>query len=111
MVAGLAKIEELLESGEVITKKKGGVAVGGTAYGTLYLTNRRLMWIKSGWQIFPGELFLERGKAIQIPLDAITRVEKGLATLKVHADREYRFGVTVFAAGDWRKAVDEATKK
>lgn len=105
-----ANIEELLTPGESVIKKQSGVMFGGMPTGDLYLTNRRLIWLhKKRWGLLlPGALV---GKDVQIPLQNISMVSKGrLGTLKIQADKEYSFSVSVWNTGGWVDAVQQVMR-
>lgn len=107
----MVKVEELLMSDEKIVKQQGKIQAGnmpGIPVGDLYLTNKRLIFLHSkGWSLLTptpgGALF---GKDITIPLQDIKEVKKSFGgTLKVQADKEYQFLVTVWNAQGWVDAV------
>lgn len=110
----MTKIEELLAADEQIIKKQSGVTLSkgsrGIPGGDLYLTNRRLIFLFSkGWSILsptPGAGWT--GKDIVLSLQDIKSVSKGRASLKVEADKAYEFTVSLWHAGSWADAVQQA---
>lgn len=111
----MAKIEELLTPGEKVIKKQGRITVGnmaGMPSGDLYLTNRRILFLHSkGWSLLspaPGAALMS--KNVIIPLQDIKSVKKGFGSLKVQAEKEYEFMVSVWKAGGWVDAVQQAIR-
>ena len=110
----MTKIEELLAPDEQIIKKQSGVTLSkgsrGIPSGSLYLTNTRLIFLFSkGWSILsptPGAGWM--GKDIVLSLQDIKSVNKGHASLKVDADKAYEFTVSMWHAGSWADAVQQA---
>ena len=110
----MVKIEELLMPDEKVVKQQGKIQAGnmpGMPVGDLYLTNKRLVFLHSkGWSLLtptPGGAVM--GKDIMISLQDVKSVKKGFAgTLKVQADKEYQFSVTVWNAQGWVNAVLQA---
>ena len=111
----MPKIEEFLKTDERVIKEQARITAGnmaGMPSGNLYLTNRRLIFIHSkGWSILspaPGAALM--GKNIMIPLQDIKSVRKGFGSVKVRADKEYQFMVSVWKAGGWVEAIQQAMK-
>lgn len=111
----MPKIEELLTPGERVIKKQSRITVGnmaGMPSGNLYLTNRRILFLHSkGWSLLspaPGAALM--GKNIIIPLRNIKSVKKSFGSVKVQADKEYQFTVSVWKAGDWVEAIQQAIR-
>lgn len=109
----MVKIEELLIPGETVTKKQGGVTLGRGigSTGDLVLTNNRLLFVPSRlWAlVLPDpKTLVGRRDVTQIPLQNIKSVKKSFGALKVQADQEYTFTVSVWRTGGWVDAVEQA---
>jgi hypothetical protein len=110
----MGKIDKILMPDEKIIKSQSRIQVGkgmwGMPYGDLFLTNTRLVFIHSkGWSLLSplaGSSLM--GKNLQIPLQEIQSVEKGLGTVKIKTDKEYGFMVTVWKVGGWIEAIQQA---
>jgi len=111
----MVKIEELMATGEQVIKKQAGVTLMtgdiGMPTGDLFLTNTRLMLIPSSlWALVlpdPETLLRTRG-FIQISLQDVKTVEKSLGYLKVKADKEYNFAVSMWHVNDWVNTLQKA---
>jgi uncharacterized paraquat-inducible protein A len=111
----MVKIDELMAPGEVVIKKQGGVTVMtgevGMPTGDLFLTNTRLMLIPGSlWALVlpdPETLLRTRG-FIQILLQDIKTVDKSVGNLKVKADKEYNFAVSLWQVNDWVDKLQKA---
>ena len=109
----MGKIEELLTADERVIKKQGKVqlAVGefGMPWGDLYLTNKRLIYLVSkGWSLgfSPGAGLGTRDLTFSIP--EIKSVNKSIGYVKVKTDKEYQFAVSLWNAGSWVDAIQQA---
>ena len=105
----MGKIEDLLMTGEHVMKRQGNVQLvtggPGMPAGDLFLTDRRLLFLVSrGWSsITPGAGL--GAKDLILSLQDVKSVDKGgLGHVKVRADKEYQFAVTMWHSGGW---VDE----
>lgn len=111
----MVKIEELLTPGESVIKKQGGITLGRGIgpTGDLVLTNMRLLFIPSRlWALVipdPKTLF-GRGDAIEIALNDIKVTKKSWGALKVQAEKEYEFMVSVWNTGGWVDALQKAIR-
>lgn len=109
----MVKIEELLVPGETVIKKQGGVTLGrgmGPS-GDLFLTNTRLLFVPSRlWSlVLPDpKTLVGRRDVTQIPLQKIKAAKKSFGALKVQADKEHTFMVSVWKTGGWVDAVEQA---
>jgi uncharacterized paraquat-inducible protein A len=111
----MVKIEELMTPGEVVIKKQEGVTMMtgemGMPTGDLFLTNTRLMHIPGSlWALVlpdPKTLLRTRG-FIQILLQDIKTVDKSIGYLKVKADKEYNFAVSLWQVNDWVDQIQKA---
>lgn len=111
----MGKIEDLLLPNETIVKKQEGIKlenIDGMPNGNLYLTDRRLIFAYSramSMFSYPNQLGVFLGKDVVIQLKDIKSVKKGLlGSLKVKADREYDFTVSVVRSQGWVDAVMQA---
>jgi hypothetical protein len=115
----MVKIEDLLMPGEKIVKVQEKVQIGnmaGTPVGDLYLTDKRLIFVHSkSWSVLsptapylsPAGVLL--GKDIMIPLQDVKSVSKTvLGYVKVKADKEYQFAVSVLRSQGWVDAIMQA---
>ena len=111
----MVEIEELMAPGEQVLKKQAGVTLMtgdvGMPTGDLFLTNTRLMLIPSSlWALVlpdPKTLLRTRG-FIQISLQDVKSVEKSFAYLKVKANKEYNFAVSLWHVNNWVNAMQKA---
>jgi len=90
----MAKIEELLEPGETVIKKNRWMTeYGWGAQGTLWLTNRRLVFTSSrSRRGDEGKLSSEHPDAIPIPLGNIKNVEiSRMGTLEILTDESEKY--------------------
>jgi hypothetical protein len=108
----MGTIEDLLLPDERIVKKQEGIKLenmDGMPNGNLYLTDRRLIFAYSrAMSVFsyPSQLGVFLGKDVVIQLKDIKSVKKSLlGSLKVKADREYDFIVSVVRSQGWVDAV------
>lgn len=106
----MVNIEELLSPDETILKKQSGVVfgLGMGPTGDLFLTNKRLLFLhkKRYALISPPAL---TGNDLIIELQNVRSVRKGsFGSIKIQADKEYTFAVTIFQNGDWVDAVNTA---
>lgn len=111
----MVKIEELLVPGEVVIKKQGGVSLGRgiSPTGDLFLTNARLLFVPSRlWAlVLPDpKTLVGRRDVTQIPLQKIKSAGKSFGALKVQADQEYTFMVSVWKTGGWVDAVEHTMR-
>ena len=111
----MVKIEELLVPGETVIKKQGGVTLGRGmgSTGDLFLTNTRLLFVPSKlWAVVlpDPKTLVGRRDVIQIPLQKIKVAKKSFGALKVQADKEYTFMVSVWKTGGWVDAVEQAMR-
>lgn len=103
----MVKIEELLEPGETVIKEEAMLTYQWKE-GRLYLTDRHLIFVTASL-LFSRQKILAR-----IPLRNIREVKKGgwpLHTLKVLADKEYKFGSPYTSYGPdkgWVAAIEQA---
>ena len=109
----MVKIEELLIPGEAVIKKQGGITLGRGIgpTGDLFLTNSRLLFVPSRlWAlVLPDpKTLVGRRDVTQIPLQKIKAARKSFGALKVQADQEYTFMVSVWKTGGWVDAVEQA---
>lgn len=95
----MGKTEGMLDPDERIVKSQTQVQLSsgvGMPYGTLYLTNKRLIFeVSRGWSLLSvvpaGAL---AGKDVTIPLEEIKSVKKGWpSVLKVQAQKNHDFMV------------------
>lgn len=111
----MVKTEDLLIPGESVIKKQSGVTLGrgmGTT-GDLVLTNSRLLFVPSKlWAlVLPDpKTLVGRRDVTQIPLQDITAAKKSFGALKVQADKEYTFMVSVWKTGGWVETVEQAMR-
>lgn len=111
----MVKIEELLVPGETVIKKQGGITLGRGIgpTGDLLLTNTRLLFIPSRlWAlVLPDpKTLVGKGDVTQIPLQKIKAASKSFGALKVQADKDYSFMVSVWHTGGWVDAVEQAMR-
>ena len=111
----MVKIEELLVPGETLIKKQGGITLGRGIgpTGDLFLTNTRLLFVPSRlWAlVLPDpKTLVGRRDVTQIPLQKIKAAKKSFGALKVQADQEYTFMVSVWKTGGWVDAVEQAMR-
>jgi len=104
----LGKIEDILGPDERIVKTKTQVQLSNTVgapYGTLYLTNKRLIFqVSKGWSLLsPGMGAFS--KDLIIPLEEIKSVKKGWpSVMYVQAQKRHDFVIPQLQANAW---VDE----
>ncbi len=119
----MVKIEELLEPDESVLKKQRGVQAGRGfgSLGTLYLTNKRVIFIPNklltaalGIAALPtaagaGALasLFKKGLHI-IPLSDIKEVKSSFGALVIVADKKYTYSVSMWKTKEWVNAVKEA---
>jgi len=107
----LGKIEDMLDPDERIVKTKTQVQLSssvGMPYGTLSLTNKRLIFqVSRGWSLLsvvPAGAIA--GKDVVIPLEEIKSVKKGWpSVLKVQAQKNHDFIIPSSEANAWVDAV------
>lgn len=105
----MGKIEDLLDPDERIVKNKSQVQLSnsvGTPYGTLYLTNKRLVFLVSkGWSLLsPGMGAFS--KDLIIPLEEIKSVKKGWPSVMcVEAQKKHEFLIPHLQGNAWVDAV------
>jgi len=93
-----------------VTYVKGAMT---NSRGALILTNRRLVFTPGKWQPTDATILIlgrlvSNPETVQIPLRAITRVEKGFGEhIDVYADKKYDFR-GMRGAGDWVAAIEQA---
>jgi hypothetical protein len=108
----MGKIEDLLMPDEQITKKQATVQLlvgqGGMPSGDLYLTNKRLIFLVSrGWSLVtPGAGI--GATDVLLSLQDVKSIDKSLGYIKIKADKEYAFSVSIWHTGGWVNAVRQA---
>jgi len=108
----MVRIEEVLEPGEVILKSQGNTQAGRgfSPYGSLYLTNKRIIFIpKILFSVAIGsyEALWKRG-FVSIPLASIRNVKSSFGAVIIEADRKYTYSVGVFKTKEWVNAINGA---
>lgn len=112
-----------LEPDETVIKETGRwtsvVYVKGAIMnpeGALILTNKRLVFTPGKWQSTDATILvlgrlISKPETVQIPLNTITKVEKGFGEqISIYSDKKYDFrGMS--GTGDWVTAIEQAKAK
>jgi len=105
------RIEEILESGERVLKQDGAQAGRGISpYGTLYLTDRRIIFLPKilmSVALASYDALWKKGFE-SIPLSNIRSVRSSFGAVIIEADRKYTYSVGVFKTRGWVNAINEA---
>ena len=92
----MATIEEVLNPGETVLKHQHI----DSPLGNLYLTNQRVIFLR---------LVRIVGNDHFIPLASIRSLRKNLGFLEIQSDTTYSYLVTLFSAGGWVDAIQQAS--